>query len=173
MEVKLLKVFGGKYIIFFGCFKQRISESFLNLFFHQLFVDKNDLLVIASDQSWDFDGFNSKVAVDLYFYIFFSFFNFNHVCHLFETLNYVVHEVSKMTENVFVFELIHLGSATLEIVAQCLHETFLNGNSMALTSEVVVHEALKTIDQRHILSESPYECSQLELVVLSEMGCKS
>ena len=107
------------------------------------------------------------MTVDLDFYILFSLFNFGHVGHLFEALNYVIHKVSKMTENIFVFKLIHLGSATLEIVAQCLHETFLNGNSMALTSEVVVHETLKTIYQRHILSESPYECSQLELVILS------
>lgn len=43
---------------------------------------------------------------------------------------------------------------------------------MCLTDKVVAHEALETIDQRHVLSQTSHKSSQPELVVLGKVCSK-
>jgi len=44
--VELLEIFWSKQVIYFGCFEQRVSETFVYLFLKLLLVDQNNLSIV-------------------------------------------------------------------------------------------------------------------------------
>lgn len=110
------------------------------------------------------------MTIHLDFNILLPLFDLGHVIHLFETFQHEIKEVSDICEDISILKLVKLRGAILDMFIQSLHHAFLQGYSMALTQEVISHQAFQSIDKGHILSESSDEVRQLYLIIIRKMG---
>ena len=75
-----------------------------------------------------------------------------------------------MEENVLELQLVQFGSAAFAVIDQCLHEAFLDSDSMGLADEGVAQQAFETINERHVLGKPSDEGGKFQSILFPEVS---
>ena len=116
------------------------------------------------------NGFDCEMTIWLHLDIFLALFDLLHICQFLHALEYVIHKISEMSENVVKFELTQLRTASLNVMRNSKQQTFLYSNTMALANEIISHQTFQSIHQRHIFGQSSDEIRQFNFIILRQMS---